>query len=68
MVKKNRLNRIKNFLKKNLKKELPRTEKNAPYITHLENFLSQKTIDEVSVPRAKIDFIKENTLLKISLT
>ena len=64
MDEKKQLNRLKTFLKKRFTKELPRTEKNAQHIKHLENFLSQKTIDEVSVPRAKIDFIKENTLLK----
>ena len=64
MIKKNRLIELKNFLKKKIKEKNSLPTENTQRIQHLENFLSQKTIDEVSIPRAKIDFVKENTRLK----
>ena len=64
MIKKNRLIKLKTFLKNNFKEKNSLPTENKQRIQHLENFLNQKTIDEVSIPRAKIDFVKENTRLK----
>ena len=64
MIKKNRLIKLKTFLKNNFKEKNSLPTENKQRIQHLENFLNQKTIDEVSIPRAKIDFVKENTKLK----
>ena len=59
MIKKNRLIKLKTFLKNNFKEKNSLPTENKQRIQHLENFLKKKTIDEVSIPRAKIDFVKE---------
>ena len=53
MIKKNRLIKLKTFLKNNFKEKNSLPTENKQRIQHLENFLNQKTIDEVSIPRAK---------------
>ena len=58
MLKKNRLIKIKILFKKKTYTE------NTHHIKQLENFLSQKSINEVSIPLAKVDFVKENMQLK----